>query len=181
MPTDTLYGLAVDPRNPVSVEALFAAKGRPPDSAVPLVAANLEQVEQQIGPLSAISRRLARVFWPGPLALIVDAPAAIVPAVHAGRGTVAVRVPAHAVPCDLAAAVGHPITATSANRSGRTAPATPETIVHELGDAVALVLDAGPAPGGAPSTIVDARGAAPVLVRAGAVPWERVLAVLAQL
>jgi L-threonylcarbamoyladenylate synthase len=95
--------------------------------------------------------------------------------VHAGRGTVAVRVPDHPVARQLAEACGWPITSTSANRSGQPATSDPEAVRAALAADLDGLIDAGPSPGGAPSTIVDAGGDAPRLVRAGAVPWERVL------
>jgi L-threonylcarbamoyladenylate synthase len=175
MPTDTLYGLAVDPRSPSAVHALFSLKGRDAGVPLPLIGASREQIEAVCGDFGASTRRLADACWPGPLALIVDAPASIAPAVHAGTGTLAVRVPAHAVARALAGAAGHLLTATSANRSGEPPAMTAEALMGLAEDAHVLVVDGGAVPGGAPSTIVDARGARPVLVRAGAIAWDRVL------
>ena len=173
-PTDTVYGLAVDPRSAAAVRTLFDLKGRPGDSALPVIAASIEQVESCVGTLDAASRALADRWWPGPLSLILPAPTGFDAAVHAGQETIAIRVPDHRVARLLAEAFGHPITATSANVSGR----PPVAAADQLDAAIragALVIDAGPAPGGPPSTIVDARTAPPRLVRAGAVPWNRVL------
>jgi L-threonylcarbamoyladenylate synthase len=178
-PTDTLYGLAVDPRDAAAVASLAAAKGRGAGQALPLIAADRAQIELTIGPLNILAARLADVFWPGPLSILLPAPAAMVPDVHAGSGTVAVRVPAHAVARGLAATVGFPITATSANRSGESPAATGDEVERALGAVVAVLLDAGPTPGGDPSTIVDVTGAEPRLVRDGAVSWARVLESLA--
>lgn len=172
-PTDTLYGLAVDPTSAAAVETLFDLKGRDASSAIPLIAASLEQVAAWCH-LSSASRTLAEVFWPGPLSLICDAPATIVPAVHAGFGTVAIRVPAHPVARALASAWGAPLTATSANRSGEPAADRPEALAGIVDDRL-LLIDAGRTSGGAPSTIVDARTSEPRLVRAGVIPWNRVL------
>jgi L-threonylcarbamoyladenylate synthase len=179
-PTETVYGLAVDPRSGTAVAGLFALKGRAFNLALPLVAASLEAIERALGPLDARSRRLADGFWPGPLSLIVPAPEAIASDVHGGVGTVAVRVPSHAVARALAQAAGGLVTATSANRHGE----PPAVRVEDLGsiadDPRVLVVDGGEAPGGLPSTIVDARPEMPVLVRAGAVSWERVLQLAAE-
>ena len=177
-PTDTLYGLAADPRHARAVERLFEAKRRPLNLAVPLVAADTAQVTAA-GVLTPLARRLADDFWPGPLALIIEAASSLDGRLLGGGTSVAVRVPAHAVARALARAFDHPITATSANHSARPAPATARAVVDSLGSAVNIVLDAGPTPGGAPSTIVDARGTLPILVRAGIVPWDRVLQSLA--
>jgi len=171
-PTDTFYGLAVDPCSDAAVRALFSLKGRAPAAAIPLIAASLAQVEAwcELGPAS---RALAAAFWPGPLSLICDAPSAVAVAVHGGRRTVAIRVPDHPVARALAEAFGAPVTATSANRSGE--PAASRASDVPWPDDAVLVIDAGPTAGGAPSTIVDARASAPVLVRDGAIAWSRVL------
>src|SRR5512141_1230268 len=116
-PTDTLYGLAADPSSAKAIAALFALKGRPADAALPFVAASQAQVAAWCR-MSPTTERLAARFWPGPLSLICDAPASLLPAVHANLGTVAVRVPAHPIARALAGAWGGPLPATSANRSG---------------------------------------------------------------
>jgi L-threonylcarbamoyladenylate synthase len=174
-PTDTFYGLAVDPSSAAAVRAVFRLKGRPADMAMPLIASSAEQAEALGGPWTPAMRQLARTFWPGPVSLICEAPARLARDVHGGTDTVAVRVPGHAVARALAEAWGAPITATSANRSGQP-PAQSAAMLEGLAaDPSVLVVDAGSTPGGQPSTIVDARGAAPVLVRAGAIAWSRVL------
>jgi L-threonylcarbamoyladenylate synthase len=173
-PTDTLYGLAVDPMSETAVKALFMLKGRDVSAALPLIAASRAQVEDWVGPLGSTASRLVSVFWPGPLSLICDAPRRVVPAVHGGRGTIAIRVPDHAVARALASAVGRPVTATSANRSGEP-PAQRADELRGLDDPRLLVVDGGATAGGPPSTIVDARRAVPVLVREGAIAWKRVL------
>jgi len=175
LPTDTFYGLAVDPWQAAAVDALFDVKGREATAALPLVGSSLDQILTQCGPLNAASRQLADVFWPGPLALILAAPASIAAAVHAGTGTVAVRVPAHPLTRALAEASGRLLTATSANRSGQPPAADARALGAVGADPRVLIVDGGPTPGGAPSTIVDARGTRPVLVRAGLIAWERVL------
>jgi L-threonylcarbamoyladenylate synthase len=174
-PTDTLYGLTVDPTSESAVASLFDLKGRRADAALPFVAASADQVFAWTPQASRQTRQLASAFWPGPLSLIVDAPGGLASSVQAADGSVAVRVPAHEVARALAAAWGSPIPATSANRSGE-APAIAASDLGALSrDARVLVVDAGPAPGGLPSTIVDARRVPTVLVRAGVVPWSRVL------
>ena len=174
-PTDTFYGLAVDPRSDEAARALFDLKRRPSSSASPLIAASLAQVEAFCGVLPPASRRLAAAFWPGPLSIVCDAPAGTSPLVHAGGGTIAIRVPAPDVARALAEAWGGPLTATSANISGEPPAQTLAGVGALLDDARVLAIEAGPSAGGAPSTIVDARQQPPVLVRAGAIAWNRVL------
>jgi L-threonylcarbamoyladenylate synthase len=175
LPTDTFYGLAVDPASSDAVRDLFRLKGRAEGVAVPLIAASVAQAESLGGRWTPAMRTLARTFWPGPVSLICEAPPAIVRDVHGGTGTVAVRVPDHAVARALADACGAPITATSANRSGEPPAHTAAMLADLASDPSVLVVDAGPTPGGQPSTIVDARGETMVLVRAGAIAWNRVL------
>jgi L-threonylcarbamoyladenylate synthase len=174
-PTETFYGLAVDPASGAAVEALFDLKGRRPQLAIPLIAASVPQVEAACGPLGPISARLAAAWWPGPLSLICDAPIGIHDAIHGGRRSIAIRVPAHPVARALAGALGTIVTATSANVSGAPPAASPRALERLAADARVFVIDSGETPGGAPSTIVDARGSRVELVREGAVPWNRVL------
>jgi L-threonylcarbamoyladenylate synthase len=173
-PTDTQYGLAVDPRSGAAVQRLFDLKGRPADLAIPLIAGDLSQVEQVAAVITAPARRLIERFWPGPLTLILPAAACLAVAIHGGRRTVAVRVPDHLVARALAAGFKFPVTSTSANQSGKPPAVTADEVLAGVGQDLDLVLDAGPTPGGEPSTIVDVTGA-PALVRAGAVAWDRVL------
>ena len=175
IPTDTLYGLAVDPRDSCAVARLFELKGREAAAAVPLVAADLDQVRDRAGRMTAVAERLAARFWPGPLAVLLEAHRDLVAGVRASDRSVAVRVPAHAVPRALARAIGGPLTATSANRSGSPPAADAPAVLRAFGGDLDAVVDAGPAPGGAPSTIVDARGDVARLVREGAIAWAAVL------
>ena len=180
MPTDTLYGLAADPFSSAAVARVFAVKGRSAERAMPLIAADVDQIVSQIGPLSEVARRLASRYWPGPLTLLVARPASMPADVAGGRGEIGVRVPAHNVPRELCRASGRLLTATSANLSGDPASNDPDDVERSLRIAgpggVDLLLDAGRTPGGAPSTIVDVTGRDMRLVRPGAIAWEDVQA-----
>ena len=138
-PTDTLYGLAADPRNADAVDCIYRLKGRASVAPLPLIAANIDQVNACVTESSPLACRLAECFWPGPLTLIYDAGATLAPAMLAEASQ----------------------------------------ITKELPDGLSLILDGGPTTGDLPSTIIDARGSAPVLIRSGIVPWERVLQSLA--
>ena len=175
MPTDTFYGLAVDIRNAAAVRQLFALKGRDARAALPLIAADLTQVAACGGRLEAREAGLAAAFWPGPLSIVRDAPAWIVPEVHGGHRTVAIRIPAHLVARRLCEAWGGVLSATSANLSGAPSVDRVEGLGTIAQDPRVFVIDAGVTPGGSPSTLVDVRNARPVLLREGAIPWNRVL------
>ncbi len=178
-PTDTLYGLGVDPTQAPAVEALCRLKARSATAGIPLIASTLVQVESAAGGLPPLGRRLAARFWPGPLTLVVEPEAAFATGVCAADGSVAIRVPAAPGARRLAALCGGPITATSANRAGRRPAATAAEVVAGLGAAVAIVVDGPAALTGPPSTIVDVRGRHARLIREGAVAWDRVLQSLA--
>jgi L-threonylcarbamoyladenylate synthase len=174
-PTETFYGLAVDPRSAAAVAKIFALKQRAPDQPLPLIASDIEQVADHVGTLTPLAARLASRGWPGPLTLIIPASRHLCDAVHLSTGRIAVRVTADVVARALAARVGHALTSTSANISGEPPSATPDRVVASFGSGIDVLIDTGPTPAGLPSTIVDATGDVPVLVRAGAIPWDRVL------
>jgi L-threonylcarbamoyladenylate synthase len=174
-PTETFYGLAADPRSAVAVQRVFALKRRPPDQPLPLIASGIDQIADHVGTMTPLALRLASKGWPGPLTLIIPASARLCSDVHLSTGRVAVRVPGDTIARALARAAGHAITSTSANMSGDPPAATADRVAASFGDGIDVLIDSGPTPAGLPSTIVDACGDAPSLVRAGVIPWERVL------
>jgi len=174
-PTETFYGLAVDPRSATAVKRVFEVKRRAPDQPLPLIASGVDQIIDHVGTMTPLAARLASRGWPGPLTLIIPASSLLCDDVHLSTGKVAVRVPADAVARALARSAGHAITSTSANISGHPPASTPERVVASFGSGIDVLIDSGPTPAGLPSTIIDATGGVPVLVRAGAIPWERVL------
>jgi len=171
IPTDTLYGLAVDPFHADAVARLFALKGRDAARAIPLIAADLEQVRLYFGALPPIGARLAERFWPGPLTILLPAPLALAAAISSGTGRVGVRVPDEPVSRAISKAADRPITATSANRSGQPATADPDEVERAIGADLDLLIDTGRTRGGAPSTIVDVTDGRLQLIREGAIPW----------
>jgi L-threonylcarbamoyladenylate synthase len=174
-PTDTLYGLGADPCLREAVRRVFAIKGRPDDKPLPLIASSTEAVERIVA-FTPLARKLVDHFWPGPLTLLLRPTERIAPEVQQALTLVGIRVPQSVVARSLAAAAGGVVTATSANRSGSEPSDEPDPVGAQLAPyGLDVLLDAGKSPGGRPSTIVDASGDVPVLVRAGAVPWERVL------
>lgn len=176
-PTDTLYAVGGRALDPDVGRAVRRAKGRDEGKPLPLIAAHRDQAVGLVRRWTAAAERLSEAFWPGPLSLVLEAAEHVPDAVTAGTGSVALRVPALALCRDLAERSG-PLVSTSANLSGAPAPLTCAEAVASVGHACALALDAGP---GRPasSTLVDLTGAAPELLRAGPVPWEAILRVLA--
>ncbi len=178
LPTDTVYGIAVALGTPGGIERLFRAKDRPPDRGIMLLLADAAQAGA-IGTMGPAASALAAAFWPGGLAVVVpQRPDVPLPTVlTGGAATIGLRVPDHAAPRALAAAVG-PLPTTSANVSGLPEAHDVAEILAQLGDAVDLILDGGPAHGGPASTVVDCSGARPVILREGAIPTSRVARVL---
>ena len=174
-PTDTLYALVADAKNLTATERIYAIKSRSTDQPLPIIAADVQQVNDQVGALSQLGERLASIFWPGPLTLVVSAHTALGDQCKAADGSVAVRVPDQNFTREVISEVGHPVTATSANVSGDTAISRIGDLSQEIRDGVDLIIDVGTLAGGAPSTIVDVRYSTPILIRDGAVPWNRVL------
>jgi L-threonylcarbamoyladenylate synthase len=169
IPTDTLYGLAASAVDPEAVARVFEIKGRPAGMAMPVLLADAEDIELYASDISEVAHELARLFWPGPLSLVLRRSAALPDAATAGQDTVALRVPDHPVPRAIARRLGAPITGTSANPSGRPPATTAAAVQEQLGDAVDLVVDAGESPIGEGSTVLDATGPTLVVLRAGAV------------
>ena len=178
IPTDTLYGLAADAFNAEAIERVFAVKERPDGLALPVLLSGLEQLEMVSGNVPEEAVALAEAYWPGPLTLIVGKDAALPPRLTAGQETVAVRVPAHPVPRELAGRLGRPITGTSANISGAPDPQNIDELRCQVGDRVDCVVSCGPVPAGTASTIVDLTAGVPKLVREGAVSFAEIAALL---
>lgn len=173
-PTETVYGLGADARNPAAVARIFSAKGRPADHPLIVHLADAEQLTLWARDIPETAWRLAAAFWPGPLTLVLPRMAGVPDAVTGGLDTVGLRVPAHPMVLALLAAFDGGIAAPSANRYGRVSPTSAEDVREELGDAVDLVLDGGRCAVGIESTIVDLSSATPRMLRPGAIT-ERAL------
>jgi len=180
-PTETVYGLGGDATNGQAVAAIFEAKGRPRFNPLIVHVADIGSAKTH-SEFTPLGIRLAEAFWPGPLTLVLrrGAKSDLCDLVSAGLETIAIRVPDHPIAQALLKAAGRPLAAPSANRSGRVSPTQAEHVHNDLGDRVGLILDGGPAAHGLESTIVDATGEVPVLLRTGAVPAETIEAVLGQ-
>lgn len=174
-PTETYYGLGVDPFNPAAVERLFEAKGREPGKPINLVLDDIQRAEGMVAAISAEAWSLIQKFWPGPLTLLFRCTSRVTSALTGETGKIGIRIPSHPVALQLLKAAGQPLTATSANRSGQPAARTAEMVGENLGPQLDLILDGGATPGGPGSTIVDATLYPPRLVREGKIPFRDVL------
>jgi L-threonylcarbamoyladenylate synthase len=180
-PTETSYGLGGNPKMAKVVERIYRIKGREFSKLFPLIASNLQAVHQAVAEWPEPAARLAQVFWPGPLTLILPAASQILPQIHGATGKIGIRISSHPVSQALAAGAGGLLIATSANRTHQRAFQTPSEIPGTFLSLVDGLVDAGPSPEdcrGLPSTIVDACTSPPRLTRAGCIPWERVLQVI---
>jgi L-threonylcarbamoyladenylate synthase len=177
--TETVYGLGADARNARAVAAIFEAKGRPHFN--PLIC-HYEDADAAFADVAAneVARRLAEMFWPGPLTMVLPRRVTCGVALLAGAGldTLAVRVPAHALAARLLAAFGGPIAAPSANRSGGVSPTSAAHVLAGLDGRIAAVIESGPCRVGVESTVVDLTGPVPFLLRPGGVNLESLQAAI---
>ncbi len=174
LPTDTVYGVAADGLNPAAIERLYVVKERPRDKAIPLLLASAGDLAQVAAQVHEAARILAAKFWPGALTLVVHAQAIVPSVLRAERDSVAVRVPDHPIPRELARVLGRPLAATSANISGGRDPSTAQEVEAQLGGRLALILDGGRVGGGVPSTVVDVSITPPRVLRQGALAIEEI-------
>ena len=168
LPTETVYGLAAEARSDKAVAAIFAAKGRPRFNPLIVHVPSLSAAER-IAAIPPPARRLAEAFWPGPLTLVLPRRpnSGISDLATAGLDTVAIRVPAHPAAQAVLRAAGMPLAAPSANRSGHVSPTTAAHVAADLGNSVAVILDAGPTGIGLESTVVGFDGDRAFLLRPG--------------
>lgn len=167
IPTETFYGLAVDPFKEEAVERLLRIKDRDRGKPVLVVIGALKQLEGLVESIPPAAKSLMQMFWPGPLTMIFPAKAMLPNSLTAGTGTVGIRLSSCGPLAELLKLVG-PLTGTSANRADRPPARTAQIVEACLRGRVDLIVDAGPAPGGLPSTVIDVRD--PVrIVREGAV------------
>lgn len=168
-PTDTLYGIGVAMDQEAAIERLYVVKGRPQEMGLPLLLAAVKDLEAVCQAVPAVAWRLAERFWPGGLTLILWKRPRVPDRVTGGRPSVAVRLPDHPVPRELARQLGRPLASSSANRWRADAPTTAAQVLVQLGERIPLVLDGGSCPKGQPSTILDLTVNPPTILREGAV------------
>ncbi len=177
-PTETFYGIAADAFAPAALERIFAIKGRDSAKTIALIAHDAAAAFVIAREVPEIARRLADAFWPGPLTLVLPARRGIPDALISPDGGVGVRVSSHPIARALAQALGRPITATSANRSGAAPARTVAMARLALGEKVKVFVEGGTLTGSAPSTVVQCDRDGWRLLRAGAIGVERIEGIL---
>jgi len=178
LPTETVYGLAADAANEEAVRKIFVAKGRPADHPLIVHLADAAAIESWAEAIPPYAWRLAEAFWPGPMTLILPRRSHVLRVVTGGLDSVGLRIPSHPLAGRLLRAFGGGLAAPSANRFGKVSPTTAADVTRELGDRVDMVLDGGPCHVGLESTIVDATGEWPAILRPGAVTAEAIAELL---
>ncbi len=176
-PTDTVYGVGAHVFLPAAVARIYEAKGRREEKPIPVLLRSADDLPQVAAFPSPQAWRLARRCWPGALTIVLASRPEIPAVVRAGGATVGVRVPDHPVVRALIGAVGAPLAATSANRSGRPSPTTAAEVVAQLGGRVEYIIE-GDCPGGVESTVIDLSVDPPAILREGAISRAEVMAAL---
>jgi L-threonylcarbamoyladenylate synthase len=177
IPTETVYGLAADARDPVAVGRVFEVKGRPADHPLIVHLSSPDEVHSWAREVPVAAERLIAAAWPGPLTVILPRAEHVLDVVTGGRDTVGLRVPAHPMTAALLERAG-PLAAPSANRFGSVSPTTAQHVFDDLAEFLDptrdVILDGGPCPVGVESTIVDCVADPPQILRAGGVAVEDV-------
>lgn len=173
-PTETVYGLGADGLNPESIKKIFLVKGRPQDNPLILHIADFKMLEDLTDDDLSRAKKLAYVFWPGPLTMVLKK-SSIVPAeITAGLDTVAIRMPKNKIALEIIRRSGKPIAAPSANLSGRPSPTDGETCFEDLDGKIPLIIDGGKTDFGLESTVVDLSEDGVTILRPGAITLEMI-------
>ena len=178
MPTETVYGLGANALDETAVRKIFAAKGRPADNPLIVHVSCLDEITPLVKCIPESAKRLMEAFWPGPMTLILPKSDAIPSVVSAGLDTVGIRLPSSEAARALIRAAGRPIAAPSANRSGRPSPTTAQHVFEDMDGRIPLILDGGASEVGVESSVIDATGEVPVILRPGGITPEMVAKVL---
>lgn len=179
-PTETVYGLGGDALNPESSRKIYAAKGRPSDNPLIVHICRWEDLSPIVKKIPETAKRLAEVFWPGPLTMILEKSDKVPKETTGGLSTVAVRMPDDETALSLIRAAGGYVAAPSANLSGRPSPTLAKYVQEDLGGRIEMILDGGQACIGLESTIVDLTEEVPVILRPGYITREMLSKVLGE-
>lgn len=179
-PTETFYGLAVDPGNERALEKLYRLKGRHQSKPILVLVDDQQKLAELVTSVPSCYLPLIAEFWPGPLTLVFDSRPELSPLLTAGTSTLGVRISSNPVAADFVRLAGIPVTATSGNRSGYSPAVSPEEVAEQFPTGLDYIVDGGTTAGGQPSTIVGCHNDRPVIFRHGAVAESEILRCLAQ-
>ena len=177
-PTETFYGLGADAMNDRAVKKIYKIKGRDFTSPISVIIGRTEDLSSLVSGIPTAAEKLINAFWPGPLTIIFEASSKVLPRLTAGTEKIGVRLSGSHVARSLAQKLGHPVTATSANLSGRDECSTASAVVLQIGKKIDAIVDSGPTAGHKGSTIVDVTSDPPAIIREGAIPRQSIKNVL---
>jgi L-threonylcarbamoyladenylate synthase len=172
-PTETFYGLGADGLNEDAVKKIFLIKGRNFKNPISVIIGDANDVRGLVEEIPAFAVQLMERFWPGALTIIFNASKGVSPLLTAGTGKIGIRLSSHPVATALARKLGHPITATSANTSGKRECTRAEEVIEDIGEEVDVIVDGGRTPGGSGSTIIDITIDPPAILREGVIPKHK--------
>lgn len=172
-PTETVYGLGANIFSRVAVERIFQIKGRDAHKPLSVMISSLDEADELCEAIPDSGRALMAAFWPGPLTLILNASESVPAYIKSKDDTIGVRFPDHPVCIGLVQLLGEPITSTSANLAGENPPVQAEEVKANLGDQIDFLIDGGECVVQIPSTVVDITAEEPRLLRAGAIPFQK--------
>jgi L-threonylcarbamoyladenylate synthase len=178
IPTDTVYGIAAALAHPRAIERIYEIKGRDRLKAIPILVSDPEQVASLSHEVGPTAERLARHFWPGALTIVVEASDRVPPEALSGGMTVGLRMPDNETALEIIRRCGGALAVTSANPSGKREARTAAEARQSLGDLIDFIVDGGTAPGGVPSTVVDATIEPFRILRQGAITRDELQSVL---
>lgn len=178
MPTETVYGLGADARNPVALRKIYALKDRPTGHPLILHLADAAALPDWVVEVPPAAQVLAAHFWPGPLTLVLRRAPGVPDELTGGQDSIAIRVPSHPVAQALLRAFGGGIAAPSANRYGRVSPTCAAHVREEFPEGIAVILEGGDCEVGLESTIISLLGPLPQLLRPGVIGRAEIEAVL---
>ena len=167
VPTETVYGLAGDAKNPIAIKKIFEAKGRPNDNPLIVHISKLSMLKDVVSSVPLDAKKLAKAFWPGPLTIIMPRGSKVCDETCAGLDSVGVRMPSNKIARKIISKSGIFFSAPSANLSGKPSPTTAQDVFADMNGRVPLIIDGGECKAGVESTVVSVLGPTPIILRPG--------------
>lgn len=178
VPTETVYGLAGDSRNPEAIRKIFEAKGRPADNPLIVHISKLEMLKGVVKTVSDDAKKLMQSFWPGPLTIIMPKGDEICKETCAGLDSVGVRMPSNPIAHEIIEKSGVPFSAPSANLSGKPSPTNALDVFADMNGRIPLIIDGGECDAGVESTVISVLTDTPIILRPGVITKEMIEATL---